>query len=128
MKLRFIKSSFFFLFFCCCIFITSCNRKKDEINLNTSDPLALSPDILWAVVIEPYAAFRKDASWSSSVLDHCRYGDILMIEGSSILDSSIDQNVKEIWYRFEQGWLAESSVNVYQNKFKAEKVAKAMTK
>lgn len=105
----------------------SCKRKAD-IQVDNSDSLSLSPAVLWAVVVEPYAAFRKEATWDSAVHDHCRFGDVLMIEGNAIMPSTIDANAKEIWYRFDKGWLSESSVSVYQNKLKAEKASKAMTK
>lgn len=105
----------------------SCSKNKTEIVLDNSDPNALSPEYNWALIIEPYAAFRKEPSWSSTVVDHCRLGDVLKIEGNMILESSIDSKAKEIWYRFEQGWLSETNVSVYQNKLKAEKVAKSMT-
>ena len=108
--------------------LCGCSKNKDIISLNEDDILAMNPTIKWAVVIEPYAVFRKEASWDSSVLDHCRYGDVLMIEGNAILDSANDSSSKEIWYRFEKGWLSSSSVVVYQNKYKAEKAASDLIK
>lgn len=110
------------------ISLSSCKAKKNEIILDTKDTLSLAPNISWAVVVEPYAAFRKEASWSSNVMDHCRFGDVLMIEGNAILPSVVNPKEKEIWYRFEQGWLSETSVSVYQNKLKAVRASESMTK
>lgn len=106
----------------------SCKNNKRDIKIDNNDYLTLSPAVSWAVVVEPYAAFRKEATWDSPVHDHCRFGDVLMIEGNAIMPSVIDENAKEIWYRFDKGWLSETSVSVYQNKLKALNASKSMTK
>ncbi|MBP5587409.1 MAG: hypothetical protein J6X37_01595 [Treponema sp.] len=121
-KIFYIAAALLFLL------MTGCSKNKDLISLNEDDILAMNPTIQWAVVIEPYAVFRKEASWESSVLDHCRYGDVLMIEGNAILDSFTDSSSKEIWYRFDKGWLSSSSVVVYQNKYKAQKASADLMK
>lgn len=98
--------------------IIGCAKKDEtEIILDNSEPLALAPNVQWAVVSEPYAAFKESKDWSSSVIGHCRKGDILQIKGKS-LDSK-----NEVWYCFEQGWLPSSSVLVYNNRLKAQKVS-----
>lgn len=107
--LYFISVFFVFLF-------NSCNRNK-EISLDLSEPLALAPDVEWAVVIDPYAAYRSDTDWSSEVMGHCRKGDILQIKGTSVFNNS------ENWYFFDSGWLPESALHVYSNRFKAETAA-----
>lgn len=121
MKKFFIVLLSSFLFF-------SCNAHKNEIVLHDEDSKSLDPTILWAVVIEPYATFRKEASWGSTVTDHSRFGDILMIEGCKILNSSNEAQAKEIWYKFEKGWISENSLKIYQNKFRAQKAAKELSK
>lgn len=110
------------------LFFSSCNGKNEQIVFQENDVISLNPSISWAVVTEPYAAFRKDASWDSIALDHCRFGDVLMIEGCSILNHKSGSSSREIWYRFDKGWLSESSVSVYQNKLKAKKAAATLTK
>ncbi|MCF0125747.1 MAG: hypothetical protein HUJ68_08360 [Clostridia bacterium] len=104
----------FFLAFC----FGSCH-KNDElvIVLDNSEPLALAPDVEWAVVTDPYAAYKKENSWSSGVAGHCRKGDILMVKGKSVSSD------KEIWYYFENGWLADSCVSIYSNQLKAKAVS-----
>lgn len=111
----------------CSLFI-SCGKDKDEIDIHQADILALNPSVQWAVVVEPYAAFRTEASWNAPTNDHSRLGDVLMIEGNLILDSSNESQSKEIWYRFDKGWLSETSVSVYQNKYKAQSASKEITK
>lgn len=101
--------------------IISCSRNHgEEIVLDNSDPLSLAPDIRWAVIKEPYAAFREETSWDSRAIDHCRNGDIFPINASSTV---VKDGKTEIWYRFENGWLPASVLNVYQNKFKAQKAS-----
>lgn len=99
------------------VFFTFGCKKDKEIVFDNSDPLALALDVQWAVIVEPYAAFRKNTDWNSEVSDHCRKGDILQIKGNAIF------NNKENWYFFDEGWLPESVLAVYSNKFKAQTAA-----
>lgn len=122
-----MKKILFIVLIFCSLFV-SCRKDKDEIDIHQDDMLALNPTVQWAVVIEPYAAFRTEASWNASTNDHSRLGDVLRIEGNAILESSNETTSKEIWYLFEKGWLSETSVDVYQNKYKAESASKEITK
>ena len=98
-----------FLF--CLLVLVSCKNK--QIQFDNSEPLALIPSLEWAVVIEPYVGFRTQMSWDSEISEHCRKGEILLVKGKSY---SADG---EIWYSFEQGWLHDSFVQIYNNKYKA---------
>lgn len=101
------------------VFITSCNLKKEEpIVFDKSYPLALSPDVEWAVVTEPYAAYKAELSWTVSGNKHCRKGEILQIKGKSM-----DSN-NENWFLFDDGWLPEDCLKVFDNRYKAEAYAK----
>ncbi len=113
------------IFLCCTVFfiaaacmLTGCAGKKgDEIRLDNSEPLALAPDVSWAVVLDPYAGYRKVTSWNSDVTSYCRKGDILQVLGETAVKASGN------WYEFKDGWLPESAVTVYNNRFKAEAAA-----
>ncbi len=107
-----LKFCFLISLFSC----VSCSSKK-EIVFDNSEPLALAPDVQWAVVIEPYAAFRKNTDWSSEINGHCRKGDILQIKGNAVFNNA------ENWYYFDEGWLPESVIDIYPNRFKAENAA-----
>lgn len=114
-RIQWISSLILLLF---SFLIIGCAKKDEtEIILDTSEPLALAPDVQWAVVSEPYAAFKESKDWSASVIGHCRKGDVLQVKGKS-LDSK-----NEVWYYFEQGWLPSSSVLVYNNRLKAQKIS-----
>lgn len=76
-------------------FFSSCKPRNEQIVFQENDVINLNPSIYWAVVTEPYAAFRKEASWDSSALDHCKLGDVLMIEGCVILNKKNDLSVKK---------------------------------
>ena len=93
-------------------FVISCKKDK-TIYFDQSEPLSLEPDISWALITEPYVAFRNEDSWDGEVIGHCRKGDIFRIMGKSI-------KKEEVWYNFESGWIPESSISVYSNKFKAQ--------
>ena len=114
-RIQWISSLILLLF---SFLIIGCAKKDEtEIMLDNSEPLALAPDVQWAVVSEPYAAFKESKDWSASVIGHCRKGDVLQVKGKS-LDSK-----NEVWYYFEQGWLPSSSVLVYNNRLKAQKIS-----
>ena len=89
------------------ILLAGCSKKEEApVVFDDSQPLALAPDVQWAVVSEPYAAFKESKDWSASVIGHCRKGDVFQIKGKSF-DSK-----NEVWYYVEQGWLHSSSVVV----------------
>lgn len=114
-RIQWISSLILLLF---SFLIIGCAKKDEtEIILDNSEPLALAPDVQWAVVSEPYAAFKESKDWSASVIGHCRKGDVLQVKGKS-LDSK-----NEVWYYFEQGWLPSNSVLVYNNRLKAQKIS-----
>ncbi|MBQ2081741.1 MAG: hypothetical protein VZR56_05420 [Treponema sp.] len=106
--------------------LSSCNRNR-EIKIETEDPLALTPGIEWAVIKEPYAALREEASYESNVVSHARRGEILLITGKTYLSTGSGKNKRIVtWYCFDEGWLDESCMDIYDNKMKAEKEASKM--
>jgi hypothetical protein len=111
-----MRKSLLVLLFLSTFFFSCFDAHKGEIVLDNSDPLALATDIQWAVVKDPYAAFRADTSWDSLAVDHCRMGDIFPVKGKK---SVINSNKEEVWYLFDAGYLPESVVRIYQNKYKA---------
>lgn len=109
MKLKFI------IFFCVLIMFSSCNKNNEElIVFDDTYPLLLAPDVEWAVVNDPYAAYRKDSDWNAELSGHCRKGDILQVKGKS------RDNNKNIWFLFENGWLPSSCLSIYSNRLKAK--------
>lgn len=101
--------------------VFSCHKNDDTvIVLDNREPLALAPDVEWAVVTDPYAAYKTEVGWTSSVAGHCRKGEILQIKGKSV-----DSN-KETWYFFENGWLPENCLSVFNNRLKASSVSEQL--
>ena len=102
---------------------TSCN-KKDQIALNSADIIDIAPDLQWALVVVPYAAFRADCSFSSEVLGNARKGEIFMLTGKrTVLENDLEdsgEKRKIVWYHFDKGWLDESLVKIFDTKLKAE--------
>ncbi len=119
MKTKIVKIMLQVLFI---IFLISCNKNNDEpIIFDNSHPLSLSPDVEWAVVNDPYAAYRKTHDWNAETSGHCRKGDVLQVNGKSN-----DEN-KNVWYLFEDGWLPASCLTVYSNRLKAKDSAEKLT-
>ncbi len=104
---------------CLAAFFTSCKKKTAEtIVFDNTHPLALAPDVEWAVVTEPYAVFRESDEWGGATAGHCRKGEILQVKGKSV------DAAKDTWYYFEGGWLPQSCVSIFSNRYKAETVSK----
>ncbi|MBP5446826.1 MAG: hypothetical protein J6X95_01790 [Treponema sp.] len=116
--------NFLFAFFFISLFLfalSSCKKNNaSEIVLDTSDPLALAPDVKWAVVVEPYAAFREEISWDAEAADYCKKGELFPILASA---TASEEAGGEVWYRFKDGWLPASALTVYPNKLRAAKAA-----
>ena len=102
----------------------SCQKNDaNEIVLDNSDPLALAPDVRWAVVIEPYAAFREEISWDAEAADYCKQGELFPILASALAS---EEDGGEVWFRFKDGWLPASAITVYPNKLRALKAAASL--
>jgi hypothetical protein len=102
------------------LLLCGCVRKNVPLTLDNSDPLALDPGIEWAVVHDPYAAYRKTAGYDAPVTAHCRKADILQVTGRCTV--RID-TTDETWYAFRDGWLPGNSIDIYSNKFRAKSAA-----
>ncbi|MCQ2570079.1 MAG: hypothetical protein MJ139_04210, partial [Limosilactobacillus sp.] len=78
------------------------------------------PNVEWAVINDPYAAYRDECNWESTSSGHCRNGEVLQIKGKAS-DSKLD-----VWYLFENGWLPANCLTVYNNRLKAQSVSKKL--
>lgn len=109
-------SLFYYLLIILCFI--SCNKKtSDVIIFDNSYPLALAPDVEWAVVTEPYAVFRENDEWGAPTAGHCRKGEILQVKGKAV------DAAKDNWYYFEGGWLPQNCVSIFSNRYKAQTVS-----
>lgn len=115
---------YIFVFVTVCILtavFTGCKKNKEEIiEFDNSYPLALAPDVRWAVVTDPYASYKEACDWNSTTQGHCRKGDILQVVGNS------KDSENETWYKFESGWLPAACLSVYSNRYKAKSVSDAI--
>ena len=108
----------FILIFLSLLFAACKKRGNEAIVFDNTHPLALAPDVEWAVVTEPYAVFKENDEWGAATAGHCRKGEILQVKGKSV------DAAKENWYYFEGGWLPQSCVSIFSNRYKAETVSK----
>lgn len=108
-------------FFAFVLFFFACKKNNvSPITLDVRDREALAPDAKWALVVEPYAGFREAPDWNSRVLSYCKKGDIFLVKGFSPREN-------KIWIQCEKGYLPETAVSVYQNKYKAESAKKKLS-
>ena len=115
------KKIFFaaFLFFLC-LSLSSCFRRQEEPLIDISAAESLVPGEQWALIIEPYAAYRIKPSFTAGISAHGRQGDIEKVDGTFIDTDSVSDEHGMLWYCFSSGWLPEKTVRVYSNKLKAE--------
>lgn len=122
----------FILFFLPLLFLLGGCFKEKEIILNPSD--GITPDQEWAVVKIPYAAFLEKTEYDSEVKSHGRLGDVFLVIGKEFVkkqffDDESKKNRKsqeelELWYKFENGYLSASQVDIYDTKLKAMSASK----
>lgn len=117
MKKIALITAFVTVFLCLNIFISCSNKKYEEIVFDNSHPLALAPDVSWAVIKDPYAAYKTEPNWSADAKGHCRKGEILQVIGKSVDEKN------DVWYSFENGWLPANSLSIFNNRYKAQTAA-----
>lgn len=101
-------------------FFAGCAKQK-AIALDERNSLSLAPDIQWAVVKEPYVAYRTDKSWDSQTAGYEKKGEILQVLGTSNAEDG------GVWLKFDGGYLPASAVTIESNRYKAERASKIMT-
>lgn len=102
--------------------VSGCSRADRDETVDLSLFETMQSDGEWAVISEPYVAFREAPDPSSNVMAHGRLGDIAHVEGKALVPVE-KENTSVIWYRFEIGYVAENSVVIYPNKLKAQSAA-----
>ncbi|MBQ0040369.1 MAG: hypothetical protein KBS64_08085 [Treponema sp.] len=126
------------LFFALCfVSFFSCTKER-SIELNSDDSLSITPDQEWAVIKVPYAAFLEECDYSSKVKIHARSGDVFLVKGKEFVKKEVEPQGKsrnrkaveefETWYKFEEGCLSASLVDVYDTKLKAMSAAVKLQK
>lgn len=96
-----------YVFFLC----LSCSKTR-PISLELKNPDCMNPDIQWALINEPFVAYRSENDFDSNITAHGRLGDVERIIGVYRAENSV-------WYRFSKGWLEASSILVYDTQLKA---------
>lgn len=92
--------------------LTSCQKEEEKpIDVSHTQSLASSPK--WAVITEAYASYLTEPKQDSAIASYGRVGDVIPVDGIKI------ENTDTVWYKFEQGWLPQSSVTIYSNKLQA---------
>ena len=116
---------FLSLFLSCILLVgmTSCSKQL-KAPLQIVDPISVTPDEQWAVVLSPYSVFQSTPGKMDGGSFHARRGDILYITGCEYVLTGDDKEInRTLWYGCEQGWLPESAVAIYSNKLRAQTAA-----
>jgi hypothetical protein len=116
------------LFLLTAILFPACSRiRKTYPAIDTgADDAAMRYGVLWAVIIEPYATFRESGSISAPARSYGRQCDVEQVTARSLSPNPADKAATELWYGFEKGWLPESSVLIFTNRYRAETAAARM--
>ncbi|MCM1320947.1 MAG: hypothetical protein NC041_02080 [Bacteroides sp.] len=88
------------------------------MTVDVSDSESFGSDFDWAVISVQYAVYCTEPGVETDISSHGRKNDVLRILGRRIVHT---EETKVLWYKFQQGWLPESAVRVYQNKMQAER-------
>lgn len=116
-----MKKVYILIVFLLLFSIAGCSKKKPEVIIfDETYPNALTPNVKWALVNDPYIAFKEDPDWNSETIGYCRKGEILQVERKTITSNG------EEWYCFEQGWLPSGSISVFSNRYKALTAASSL--
>ncbi|MCI5523938.1 MAG: hypothetical protein SO116_04160 [Treponema sp.] len=107
------------------ILLLNVSCKKSNYNeIKIEDNVITSADEKWAVIVEPYAAFRSECNFDSTVENHGRKGEVLPVKGNALVKEEHNEKLGissyKKWYYFEKGWLPEETVRIYDNKFRCE--------
>ncbi len=114
-----MKTRYLFVALLSVFLLSSCRNEKKTllVDLSAVENLALSVE--WAVISDPYAAYRIKPQDETNIMAHGRRGDVLPVVGKSLTKNGI-------WYQFADGWLPSSALQIYSNKLKADSVAKSI--
>ncbi len=103
------------------LLLFSCKRESYvPIDVSTTENLAMSSQ--WAVITEPYVSYKEESTIDSAVSGYGRIGDVVEITGVGIGDD------KELWYKFDSGWLPQKAIGIYTNKLQADFASQEYTK
>lgn len=102
---------------------SSCSAEKNEKIIDISEAENIGFAEHWALINEPYAAYRIKPSDTAGTASHSRQGDVVKLIGSYI---DVRDGQRSLWYQFEAGWLPESAVSLFSNKLQAEFAAKTV--
>ncbi len=110
------------------LFFSSCQKRVEQsidFDIPGEEPLAYLPGVEWAVVTDSVAALREDAGFENKVVHHARRGDVFVVTGKRLTSiKSSDGIVRTVvWYGFDEGWLIEDSLSVYENRMNAQNAA-----
>lgn len=107
-----------------CVFLmfSGCYRNENQNTVDLSVFETIHSDGEWAVLADPYVAYRDAPDPSSNVRAHGRLGDIARVTGKSLVPD-VKTQTSLIWYQFEDGFVAESAVVIYPNRLQAQAAA-----
>ena len=104
--------------------LVGCLRRDGAVyTFDDGTPLAVSPEVEWAVVSVPYAACYEETDYASAVTTHCRRGEVLVVQGRRTVKL---ETKTELWYAFDAGWIPAGSLAVYPNKLRADNAARLL--
>lgn len=116
------KCGFYITAFVCVNFLLAvfCCSRTGNLTVDVSDSESFGSDFDWAVISVQYVVYCAEPGVETDISNHGRKNDVLRILGRRIVHT---EETKVLWYKFQQGWLPESAVRVYQNKMQAERVS-----
>jgi hypothetical protein len=106
---------------CGAVFVLGgCFLRFPEKTVDLPQTSYLSDGYGWGVITDPYASFFDTPGSQGIIAAHGRRGEVLAIGARRIVN---ENNSVRVWFRFEQGWLPETAVQLFSNIYQARNAA-----
>ncbi|GMO68325.1 MAG: hypothetical protein Ta2A_16540 [Treponemataceae bacterium] len=101
-------------------FLLGSCAKKHNLATDFSNNPDMEYGLQWALITDVFVTFYAEPDIFSMHLGNDRRGDIKLVRGVTSVNK--DGEIT-LWYNFDEGWLPESVLSIYQNKLQAQTVA-----
>jgi hypothetical protein len=96
--------------------VSSCLRGMSIKTIDLPSTPEISMSERYALVLDPYISLRDQPGEKGITVSHGRRGEIYEITGKKILENG---NENTVWVNLGNGWVNQSSVDLYSSREKA---------
>ncbi|TAH50954.1 MAG: hypothetical protein EWM51_09590 [Treponema sp.] len=110
---------------CLCIFsaFASCRKQETVADLSFDATPVVSEHNRFALILDPYVSLRDAPGDKGITVAHARRGDVQEVKGVKILTVA---GKPVHWLELDGGWIPASSVSLYSNRRKAQRISETL--